>query len=528
MLSTLLAVTPSLGNTTVNESLKSVFPMVLPEMVLVAFACLLFLLGTVKSSRIIAGGVALFGLLISLWVHSLLGDTLDRYPEISKKLIPTVTPALGDNLAFFVRAIAIIGGMLLVQMSWNDTTDRRACDYHACLLVAVAGLSLVATSNDLIFLFLALELISIPTYVMLYLPKYEDRTSQEAAMKYFLMSILSSGMLLFGFSYLYGLTGVTNIKAMAEILPRMVAGDQVNLALIAIVFVLAGLGFRITAFPFHFYAPDVYQGGPTGTVAMLAFIPKVAGFTALAKLFGSFSDMMEASPVFISRLMLLLWIFAAVTMTMGNVLALLQTNLKRMLAYSGVAHSGYMLIGLAILPTQAYRESGSPIIQGNEAIYFYLVAYGFMTIGAFAVIAYLNSKERPVETVEDLAGLKETNPRIASAMAIFLFSMIGLPLTAGFIGKFLLFAGAMSTPPAAPLKGMYQVLALVGAVNAAIAAYYYLRIIGIMYLRASFNPVRPTPTGSIGACIVICAVLTILFGVRPGWLLTQAKLAVGP
>jgi NADH-quinone oxidoreductase subunit N len=521
----LFAATPTLIDVKVDQTLRSVFPLIVPELILLATACVLFLLSTVKSNRVVAATISVLGLLTALNVHLFLIDQSKH----AEALIPTVAPILGDSLAHFVRGVSLVAGLLLVLMGWNDTSDRRAADHYACLLCAITGLSLVASANDLIFLFLALELISIPTYVLLYLPRYEDQVSQEAAIKYFLMSILSSAMLLFGFSYLYGLTGTTNLKALVEILPRMVAGDQVNMALIAIVLCLAGLGFKITAFPFHFYAPDVYQGGPTGVVAMLAFVPKMAGFVALTKLFGSFAEMMEASPVFIQRLMLLLWIFSAVTMTMGNVLALLQTNLKRMLAYSSVAHTGYMLMGLAVLPTQAYRAEGSTaVIQGNEAIYFYLICYGIMTIGAFASIAYLNSRERPVETIEDLSGLHETQPWSAATLTLFLFSMIGLPLTAGFVAKFLLFLGAMSTPAAAPLKGMYPILALVAAVNAAIAAFYYLRIVGVMYLRSSFNPVKPTPAGSIQFCITICALLTLVFGIFPSALFQQAKVAVGP
>jgi NADH-quinone oxidoreductase subunit N len=523
MTTTLLAMTPTLTDPAVNESLRSIFPLIIPEMVLIFFACVLFILSTVKPSKTLGGGLALVALLVSAWAATL---TSDFFGGLSSSLIPTVVPILGDNLALFVRAISILAGFLLVMMSWNDPAERRACDHHACLLCVVAGLSLVGTSNDLIFLFLALELISIPTYILLYLPKYEDKIAQEAAVKYFMMSIFSSAILLFGFSYLYGLTGTTNIRAMVEILPRVVAGDQVNMALIATVFVLAGLGFRITAFPFHFYAPDVYQGGPTGTVAMLAFVPKVAGFTAMTKIFGNYAEMVEAAPVFISRLMLLLWVFAAITMTMGNILALLQTNLKRMLAYSSVANSGYMLMGVAILPTQSYRTTGEAIIRGDEAIYFYLTAYGIMTIGAFAVIAAMQSKENPVEKIDDLSGLHETNPRMAFSMAIFLFSMIGLPLTAGFVGKFLLFLGTMSTPPEAPLKGLYPLLAIVGALNAAIAAFYYLRIIGFMYLRSAHKPISPSPSASIKFCVVICAVLTVLLGLVPSLLLEHAKQAV--
>ena len=172
-------------------------------------------------------------------------------------------------------------------MSWDEPGDRRACDYHACLLCAWPGLSLVGAANDLIFLFLALELISIPTYVMLYLPKANDLKAQEAALKYFLLSIMSSALLLFGFSYLYGATGTTNISAILKILPAVAAGDMAYMALVAVVMIVAGLGFPRDRFPFHFYAPDVYQGAPLGVVSLLSFVPKVAGFAALLRLFGT-------------------------------------------------------------------------------------------------------------------------------------------------------------------------------------------------------------------------------------------------
>src|SRR3954464_5365737 len=303
---------------------------------------------------------------------------------------------------------------------------------------------------------------------------------------------MSSALTLFGFSYLYGLTGTTNIAALTELLPRVVPGEAGASGLIAVVMVLAGLGFRVTAFPFHFYAPDVYQGGPTGTVAFLSFVPKVAGFAALLKLFAFVGDAHPVANDFVKRVMLVLWVLAAVTMTAGNVMGLLQTNVRRMLAYSSVANAGYLLIGLAVVPAQAYRTGTEPgAAAGGEALLFYLIAYGAMTVGAFAVLAYLDAPARRVETVDDLAGLWATHPRAAGLIAVFLISLIGLPLTAGFVGKFWLFVGALAAPGEGPMQDLFRVLAVVGALNAAVAAYYYVRVIMAMYLRSSLA--APTP-----------------------------------
>jgi NADH-quinone oxidoreductase subunit N len=383
-------------------------------------------------------------------------------------------------------------------------------------------------ANDLIFLFLALELISIPTYILLYLPTHGERAGQEAAIKYFLLSVMSSAVLLFGFSYLYGLSGTTNISAILKLFPRLVAGDSGSMAVIAAVMVIAGLGFKITAFPFHFYAPDVYQGGPSGVVALLAFVPKVAGFVALLRLFNTIGLDAEVSPHYARSLMLVLWVLSAVTMTAGNVLALLQNNVRRMLAYSSVAHAGYMLIALVILPAQAYRTNPAPdVIPGGAALLFYLVAYGAMTVGVFAVLAFLYSPDHPVDTVDDLAGLHERHPVMAAMMALFLFSFIGMPLTAGFVGKFLLFFGALAAPTTGPMQHLYQVLALVGAINAAVGAYYYLRVAGAMYLRSSFRPPVETRSYPIVVAVAICAVVTIWFGVYP-WPLLDASRSCFP
>lgn len=513
---------------TADQTLQQVFRLAVPEAALVGIACVLFVLSTLRgANRNIAGLFALVGIALAFVLHFTAAT-----PE---GVIRTVSPLWPDSLAAFTRLTALATGAILLLFTWHECDENRAADYHACLLIATAGLSLVGSANDLIVLFLALELISIPTYVMLYLPRTNDVQAQEAAVKYFMLSVLSSALTLFGFSYLYGTAGTTNLSALTQLLPRFAIGEASTSLLIAAVLIVAGLGFRVTAFPFHFYAPDVYQGGPTGTVAFLAFVPKVAGFVALLRLFNfvgeahldSFGEAQSTANDFVKRTMMLLWVLAAVTMTAGNVMGLLQTNLRRMLAYSSVANAGYMLIGLAVIPAQAFRFGTEPSpANGGEALLFYLIAYGAMTIGAFAVLAYLDSPSRPIETIDDVAGLRETHPVSALLMGIFFLSLIGLPLTAGFVGKLLLFLGALNTPAEGPMQYLFRVLAVVGAINAAIAAYYYLRVLNAMFLRTSLaapSPVlRLSPLMLVG---LLCAMVTVFFGIYPEPLQDACRLA---
>lgn len=495
---------------TVEETLPQVFRLAVPEAALVGTACVLFLLSTLRgANRTVAGLFALAGIALAFGLHDISAS--------APAGIASVAPLVVNEFSTFVRFTALATAAVLVLFCWNECDDRRAADFHACLLAATTGFSLVGSANDLVVLFLALELISIPTYVMLYLPRAADPRAQEAAAKYFLLSILSSALTLFGFSYLYGIAGTTNLTALGAIVPRLLPGETSIAGLIAAVMVLAGLGFRITAFPFHFYAPDVYQGGPTGTVAFLAFVPKVAGFAALFKLFAFVGAAHGVADDYVKRVMLLLWVLAAATMTAGNILGVLQTNVRRMLAYSGVANAGYMLIGLAVVPAQAYRSTTTPgAAAGGEAVLFYLIAYGAMTVGAFAVLAYLDSPAKRVETVDDMAGLWATHPAAAALMTVSLISLIGLPLTAGFVGKFWLFVAALAAPAEGPMQELFRVLAVIGAVNAAIAAYYYVRVIMAMYLRTALTP--PTPatrrTPALLAALV-CVVVTVVFGVYP-------------
>jgi NADH-quinone oxidoreductase subunit N len=487
---------------------------------------------------------------------SLEGDLRAREKDL--QAVVYASPILPTRLALLLKLIAIVGGAVLVLFSFNEMPADQAAEYHACVLLTVAGVCLVGMANELVTLFLALELTSIPTYVLLYLPRV-DAKAQEAALKYFLLSIFSSALLLFGFSYLYGVAGTTNIPAITEGLTRArteladaadgqrTAAAWQGLTLVALVMVVAALGFRITAVPFHFYAPDVYQGTTTGAAAFLAFVPKVAGFAALLRVLGFVPAALAAGTGDAPRdvglalgeqVPWLFWIMAAVTMSLGNLLALLQNNVKRILAYSSVAHAGYMLIGLAAAPRLGDAAGGS--VGGVEAVLFYLVAYGAMTVGAFAVLHYLSTPERPVETVDDLAGVARSRPGVALLMVLFLFSLIGIPLTAGFAGKFLLFfdaVGLSGAPEVADptnldrqqsveLYRLFVALAVLGMINAAVGAWYYLRIAGVMFLGEPIRPLRPATAPPVMAAIWACAALTLFFGVYPTPLLRAVRDAV--
>ncbi len=485
------------------EALAGVFRHIIPELVLAAGACALFLGATFRAGRNLWGAAALL---------TLAAAGLALYAGPSASDAPTavaVAPLVHDRLALLIRAMALAGAAVLVLCGWNEAPERFAAEYHACLLLSAAGVGLTGAANELVTLFLALELVSIPTYLLLYLPR-SDSAGQEAATKYFLLSVFSSALLLFGFSYLYGLGGTTNL---AEILRAFRAAERPPaVAYVALVMVVAGLGFRITAVPFHFYAPDVYQGtSPTGA-ALLAFVPKVAGFAALFRVLGYVWDGEGGVGVALGQQVpIFMWILAAATMTLGNLLALLQDNLRRMLAYSSVAHAGYMLIGLAVAPQM---PAGEAVAAGVSSVLFYLIAYGAMTIGAFGVLGYLHTDRRPVEDVDDLAGLSRSHPGIALLMALFMLSLIGMPPTAGFWGKLLLFMGALGVenPDVAYL---YRVLAVIGAVNAAVGAWYYLRVLSVMYLRNTLKPAVPARSWPGLTALLVCATVTLVGSVFP-------------
>jgi NADH-quinone oxidoreductase subunit N len=491
-------------------------------MLLGLVACVIFLGGTVAARRNLWGVVALGALVAALWLS---------FSDASMRMLSDRemygTPILTDALAHFVRVVSILSGVVLLLLSWSEIPERQVADHHACLLTLTAGMSLVGFANDLTTMFLALELVSIPTYIILYLPRYDD-AAQEATLKYFLLSVFSSAMLLFGFSYLYGLVGSTNLAVILDALNASAARhESPALASIALVTIVCGLGYRLTAVPFHFYAPDVYQGTANVSAALLAFVPKVAGVVALLRVLGYILPEDVRAPgrmigVGLSdQVPLIMWILAVVTMFVGNLMALRQEQVRRMLAYSSVAHAGYMLVALAAAP-YLRRSPDSP--DGVEAVLYYLIAYGAMTVGTFAIFAYLDGENRRIDTMDDLAGLSREHPVLSIFLAIFLFSLIGIPLTAGFTGKFFILFGALAlTEQHATL---FRVLAFLMVINAAIGGWYYLRIIATVYLRSALRPFPVDRSVPALITITICLVLTVGLSVPPGLTFVQRVIKI--
>jgi NADH-quinone oxidoreductase subunit N len=401
--------------------------------------------------------------------------------------------------------------------SHGDATD----EYVGSLLLIVAGLMLVGVAGDLVLLFVALELISIPTYILLYLGR-RDVASQEATAKYFFLSVLSSAIVLYGFSFLYGIAGSTELTAVRAALAgaKPLPPGFAAFAKLAMALVFGGLSFRIAAVPFHFYAPDVYQGTTHPNAALLSVAPKAAGFVVMTRI------LVLAMPGAAPHAWPIVLGVSVVTMTFGNVMALWQDNLRRLLAYSSIANAGYMLLALAVALAAG---GGTTAWDGIAAVAFYLAVYCVATIGAFASFQHLGRPERSLDGVDELAGLGTTKPVAAAVLAVCMFSLSGIPPLAGFWGKFLVFGGALSVEPAAGaaygLRWCFAAAAILGVLNSAVAAAYYLRIVAVMYFRTPLA--TPRAQGGAGAwgAAVACALLLLAIGVYPGPLMCEAERA---
>jgi NADH-quinone oxidoreductase subunit N len=483
------------------EHIRGTASLLAPEIVLLTAVCVLFLAGPFTVSD---AGEAPAGLRHRWGIISLFAIAVAWFAWYHGGSEPVKVNLFQlDALVWFIRGLTLSAGLLLALVLWNQIDDAHAAEAHACLLSILCGTNLVAAANDLVSLFLALELVSIPTYVLLYLPR-RDRLGGEATLKYFLLSVLSSALVLYGMSWLYGVAGSTNFAAIQDSLQPN-ASSQVGAGMLEIAFALlvAGLSFRIAAVPFHFYAPDVFEGTTAANAALLSIAPKIVGFVALMRLI----------PLSAPEWVLgdadehLLAVLAVATMFLGNLLALRQKHLYRLMAYSSIAHAGYMLIGLAI-------GNVGPV-GGRDAILFYLAAYALMTIGVFALMSSGNDADRSLQTADDLRGLSRTQPQIALLLAICLFSLTGLPLTAGFLGKLNLFLAAWSDQ-----NEIGPWLAILMALNAAIGAYYYLRLVALMYLEAAApgetKPVRTQWAPWLAG--IICAVLSVAIFFAPQWL----------
>jgi NADH-quinone oxidoreductase subunit N len=454
-----------------NDLLQAMFP----EIVLCAAAAILLLMGVSRrpSTRRAAPVLAILALIVAG------ASQLSAIGGSAARLDLRWNTVRVYEFARYVKLLSSAIGVLLVLLAWPTNRDatggpahnfgEEAAEFFGLMLLSIAGIFIVAGANDMMLLFLGIELASIPTYIMVSISA-PRAISQEAGVKYFFLGAMAAALMLFGFSYLFGTTGTTRLDLIAQrIDPRT---GLTAWQILAVVMLIAGFAFKMAVVPLHFYAGDVYQGAATPVTAFLSFVPKISGFVALLKiLFAVTAGTWHIAP----QIVKLLWVMAALTMSVGNVLGLVQVNVKRLLAYSSIAHSGYMLVGVTALLSTTDYEIQSSALQG---ILFYLSAYGLMNVAAFGVLillpSRLNQPSTSAETFEDLAGVGRKHTLLALAMAVSCFSLIGLPLTVGFFGKFLLILPAW--------KANLTWLVIILVINAAVSAGYYLRIVGAMFL----------------------------------------------
>ncbi len=395
-----------------------------------------------------------------------------------------------DRMSQFLNATVLLAAILTVLVSMRYLADVEANygEYYALVLAAVVGMMFLSAATDLLMLFLALELMSIPVYALAGIRRTSLR-SNEAALKYFLIGSFASGILLYGCALLYGATGSLSLVAIGAAFDPESPLDLLGAGLVMI-----GLGFKIASVPFHQWAPDTYEGAPTTVSGFMATAVKVAAFGALLRVV--WIALMPAADL----LYWVLWLLAALSMTVGNVMALIQPNMKRMLAYSSIAHAGYILVGVLV--------GGE---SGISAVLFYLVVYTFMTIGAFTVVASLAREGEERDRIEDLAGLVQSRPFLAWVMAICMFSLAGIPFTAGFMGKFQIFLAAIQQGDT-----WLYVLAIVGVLNSAISLGYYLRVPVVMFMQQAQKDEEPDRPGTLETFVLgVCAAATLLLGVVP-------------
>jgi NADH-quinone oxidoreductase subunit N len=409
-----------------------------------------------------------------------------------------------DNFGLFVTIVLVVIGLVSVALS-PATIDREGLpggEYYALMLFSLAGMMLMATASDLLLIFLALEVLSLAVYVLTGLRR-DSPTAVEAALKYFLLGAFSSAFFLYGIALTYGLTGTTRLELIGRILATQ-ALRPTPLAFAAMAFLLVGLAFKVSAVPFHMWTPDAYEGAPPAVAGFMSTGVKAAAFAAFVRVFLSAFAPLRADWT------LVVSVIAAVTMIGGAVVGVAQTRVKRMLAYSSIAHGGYLLVALA-----------SANDAGKSAILFYLATYAVTNLGAFGVIALLERADRQNDRVADYAGLAGTHPVLAALMTIFLLSLGGFPPFGGFIAKWYVFTAA--------LQAGYVGLAVIGVLTSVVSVFFYLRLVVMMYMTPADNdaPVTfPAVPKIAGAALVVCAMLILYLGILPGHLLDWAAASV--
>jgi NADH-quinone oxidoreductase subunit N len=403
-----------------------------------------------------------------------------------------------DAFSSFVKLLTLAASILsvVVSLDYNEHQNLRRFEFPVLILFATVGMMLMASATNLMTLYLGVELMSLSTYVLAAFARDELRSS-EAGLKYFVLGALASGLLLYGISLVYGFSGSMNFDRLMAAL-----GDPAQASaglVVGIVFIVAGLAFKISAVPFHMWTPDVYEGAPTPITALLGTAPKVAGIALLVRAM--------ATPFghLLAQWQQLIVLVSIASMILGALAAIGQHNIKRLMAYSSIGHVGYMLIGLA---------AGTAV--GVRGVLIYLIVYVFMNLGTFACILAMRRRGRMLEGISDLAGLSRTDPALALAMAVFMFSMAGIPPLAGFWGKYFIFAAAVNA-------GLW-VLAVIGVLTSVVGAFYYIRVVKVMYFDAPAEAFDPRP-GSLSFVAAASALFTTFFFVIPAPFVAAAEAA---
>jgi NADH-quinone oxidoreductase subunit N len=493
--------------TPANLDLRPLFPAIV--VALTGLVVLLAQAFTPKGGRAPAAALSLAGLAGALAAVIAIASGPGRGAVLAKSVA-------ADDFALFFQALILAIGIVAVLLSpsyLRETAIDRG-EYYALMLFAIVGMLGLVSALELVAIFVALEIMSVAVYALAGL--HRDRAeSQEAALKYFITGAFSSAFFLYGVALLYGLTGHTSLTLIAQglragaIAPAVAAagvgslGAATALALVGTALLLVGFGFKVASVPFHMWAPDAYEGAPTTVTALMAAGVKAAAFGAFLRVF------LQALPSLAEHWQPAVAVLAVVTMVIGNLGALAQSSLKRMLAYSSVAHAGYLMTALVAAPG-----------LGTEAILFYLVTYAAVNLGAFGVFAALTRRGREPVTLSDMAGLSERRPLLAAALTVFLVSLTGIPISGGFVGKFYLFSAAV--------RGGYAELAIVGMLMSAVSAYYYLRVVVAMYMD---EPVGEDPWSPIGVgaaiALAISTAVVLGLGVYPAPLMALARAAAG-
>ncbi len=479
----------------------------LPELLLLLGAVMVILLDLVWLKREQASHRRA-QLLPAIALAFLAAAALGLLPSLGlKTATPVATMLVADGPAVFFKVLAIVGVALVVLSAAPYLHGRTpyAGEFYGLLLIAGLAVCLATSATNLVLIYLSMEFLSITSYVLVgYLR--EDKKSGEAALKYFLYGATASAVMLYGMSLLYGATGAVDLQQLSRGLAAQAPGQLALLTTPAIILLLAGLGFKASLAPFHQWAPDTYEGAPTPVTAFLSTVSKATGFAILMRVFMMALDQRTVVVQWVALLVAV----SVVTMSLGNLSALRQTNLKRLLAYSSIAQAGYILIGVAAVLADPNRT-----FTGVNGVLIYLLAYVFTNVGAFAVVTAIETATGKVE-VKDYAGLVRRSPWLAALMTIFLLSLTGIPPTGGFLGKLFVFGAAV--------QSQMWILLGIAAINSVVAAFYYLNVVRYMFFTPTDEVAESVPVAlPLRVALGVTALVTLLLGLAPGPLIAWAS-----